>query len=63
MTRSIYHNRDHLDKSEASLHDIMTVPPTPAAAHAAQRQQQMATRLRLEALREERALALDRGWH
>jgi len=63
MTRSIYHNRDHLDRNQASLHDIMTAPATPAAAHAAHRQQQMETRLRLEALREERALALDRGWH
>jgi len=63
MSRSTYHNRDHLVSNEATLRDIMTAPPTSAEAHAAQRQRQLQTRLRLEALREERELALDRGWH
>lgn len=63
MSRSTYHNRDHLVSSEVSLHDIMTAPLTSAEAHAAQRQRQMQARLRVEALREERELAADRGWH
>lgn len=63
MSRSTYHNRDHLVRNEATLRDIMTAPPTSAEAHAAQRQRQLQTRLRLEALREEREMALDRGWH
>ena len=63
MRRSTYHNRDHLVSNEATLRDIMTAPPTSAEAHAARRQRQLQTRLRLEALREERELALDRGWH
>jgi len=63
MSRSTYHNRDHIVTSEASLREIMTAPPTSAETHAAQRQRQMQTRLRLEEKREERELAADRGWH
>lgn len=63
MSRSNYHNRDHNVLSEASLHDIMTAPPSSAEAHAAQRQRQLQVRLHLEALRDERELEADRGWH
>lgn len=62
MSRSTYHNHDHVVTSEASLRDIMTVPAATAEAHAALRKRQMDTRLRLEELRDERALAADRGW-
>lgn len=63
MSRSNYHNRDHIVTSEASLRDIMTVPPASAEAYTAQRQRQMQTRLRLEELRDERELEADRGWN
>jgi hypothetical protein len=63
MSRSTYQNRDHIVTSEASLRDIMTAPAATAEAHAAQRKRMMETRLRLEELRDERALAADRGWH
>lgn len=63
MSRSNYHNRDHIVKNEASLRDIMTTPAATAEAHAAQRRRQMETRLRLEEMRDERELAADRGWH
>lgn len=56
-------HRDHIVTSEASLRDIMTVPPASAEAYTAQRQRQMQTRLRLEELRDERELEADRGWH
>lgn len=63
MSRSQYCNRDHIVSNDASLREIMTAPPSSAQAHAALRQRQMETRLRLEALKDERDLAADRGWH
>ena len=63
MPRSLYYNRANDVRSEASLRDIMTAPPTSADVHTAMRQRQLETRLRLEALRDERELAADRGWH
>jgi len=62
MNRATYHNRHHLDSSEASLDEIMTAPPTSAEAHAAQRQRRMQARLRVEELREERELDDEHGW-
>lgn len=61
MIGSTYHTRDHLVSNGAMLRDTMTAPPASAETHTAQRQLQR--RLCLEALREERELALDGGWH
>ena len=62
MSRSNYHNRDHIVTSEASLREIMTTPAANAEAYADKRKRQMETRLRLEEMRDERDLAADRGW-
>ncbi|MDK6080360.1 hypothetical protein [Massilia varians] len=63
MPRSLYYNRAHDVRSEASLRDIMTTPPISADVHTSLRQRQLETRLRLEALKDERELEADRGWH
>ncbi len=43
----------------ASLEQLMTAPPMSAAAHADLQQRRIATRRRLEDLRESRAIAAD----